>query len=209
MIVLVFDTETTGLPKDYKGSLYDSDNWPYIVQLSYIVFDCKQNTILHKINQFIKLPKGITIPESATAIHHVTNEMCEKDGIDINVALKDFNTYAKLATRIVAHNISFDKRLIVVESIRNNKLSIFTTTPGIYCTMKSTTNKCKIERKFKDGTPYYKYPTLTELHEHLFKTVPKGTHDAINDVLICLRCYYFLEYNKDLVTSHSVFDAVL
>jgi len=209
MIVLVFDTETTGLPKDYNGSLYDSDNWPYIVQLSYIVFDCKQNTILHKINQFIKLPKGIKIPESATAIHHVTNEMCETDGIDITVALKDFNTYAKLATRLVAHNISFDKRLIVVESIRNNKLSIFTKNPAIYCTMKSTTHKCKIERKFKDGTSYYKYPTLTELHEHLFQTTPKGTHDAINDVLICLRCYYFLEYNKDLVTSHSVFEAVL
>ena len=209
MIVLVFDTETTGLPKDYKGSLYDSDNWPYIVQLSYIVFDCKQNTILHKVNQFIKLPKGITIPESAIAIHHVTNEMCENKGIDIVVALEEFNTYAKSVTRLVAHNISFDKRLIIVESIRNNMLSIFTKQPAIYCTMKSTIDKCKIERKFKDGSTYYKYPTLTELHEHLFQTTPKGTHNALNDVLICLRCCYFLEYDTDIVTSNSLFNMVL
>jgi len=182
MIVLVFDTETTGLPKDYKGSVYDSDNWPYIVQLSYIVFDCVKNTILHKVDHLIQLPKGITIPESATAIHRVTNEMCESDGIDIKVALKEFNTYAKLANKLVAHNISFDK---------------------------STIDKCKIERQFKDGSTYYKYPTLSELHEHLFQTTPKGTHNALNDVLICLRCYYFLEYNTDLVTSNPLFETVL
>jgi DNA polymerase III subunit epsilon len=209
MIVVVFDTETTGLPKDYKGSLYDSDNWPYIVQLSYIVFDCEKKSILHKVDHLIQLPKGITIPESATAIHRVTNEMCVNNGIDIKVALKEFNTYAKLANRVVAHNISFDKRLIIVESIRNNMLSIFTKQPAIYCTMKSTTKKCKIERKFKDGSTYYKYPTLSELHMHLFQTIPKGTHNALNDVLICLRCYYFLEYNSDLVTSNSLFDMVL
>lgn len=209
MIVLVFDTETTGLPKDYKGSLYDSDNWPNIVQLSYIVYDCTQNTILHKENNLIKLHNDIKIPESATAIHHITNEMCKKNGVDITKALKDFNEHAKLATRLVAHNISFDKRMIVVESIRNNMLSVFTNSPAIYCTMKKTVNKCGIERKFKDGTVYYKYPTLSELHEHLFQTIPKGAHDAFNDVLICLRCYYFLEYNKDIVTSHAEFSDIL
>jgi DNA polymerase III epsilon subunit-like protein len=209
MIVLVFDTETTGLPKNYKGSLYDSDNWPHIVQLSYIVFDCDKNTILHKINHFIQLPKDIIIPETATAIHHITNEMCATQGINITVALNEFNFYAKLATKLVAHNITFDKRIIIVESIRNNILSIFTSTPKLYCTMKSTIDECKLTRKFKDGTSYFKYPTLTELHEHLFQTKPKGVHDAFNDVLICLRCYYFLEYNKDLITTNDLFKRVL
>lgn len=209
MKVLIFDTETTGLPKNFKGSLYDSSNWPYIVQLSYIVFDCEQNTILYKMNHLIKLPKDIIIPKSSTEIHHITNEMCEKDGIDIKTALNKFNQYAKLVTRLVAHNVSFDKRLIIVESIRNNILSIFTKIPKVYCTMKSTVDKCKIERKYKDGTSYFKYPTLTELHQHLFQTIPKGTHDAFNDVLICLRCYYYLEYNKDLVDSHPIFNTIL
>ena len=209
MKVLIFDTETTGLPKDFKGSLYDSENWPYIVQLSYIVFDCKLNTILYKVNNFIKLPKDIIIPESSIAIHHITNEMCEKNGVDIKFALNEFNNYAKLATRLVAHNISFDKRIIIVESIRNKILSIFTKNPATYCTMKSTVDKCKIERKYQNGTSYFKYPTLTELHQHLFQTIPKGAHDAFNDVLICLRCYYYLEYNNDLATNHKLFNTIL
>ena len=209
MIVLVFDTETTGLPKDYKGSLYDSSNWPYIVQLSYIVFDCKRNTIVHKVNNLIKLPKEIIIPDSAIAIHHITNEMCQTSGIDIEVALNNFSKHAALATRLVAHNLSFDKRIIIVECIRNNIVSFFATSPKVYCTMKKTIDKCKIERKFKDGTIYYKFPALSELHEFLFQTIPKGAHDAFNDVLICLRCYYMLEYNKDLATSDTLFSPIL
>ena len=42
MKILVFDCETTGLPIDYKDSIYNSDNWPFIVQLSFILFDCEK-----------------------------------------------------------------------------------------------------------------------------------------------------------------------
>ena len=209
MIVLVFDTETTGLPINYNASLYDSDNWPYIIQLSYIVFDCTQNTILHKVNHLIKLPEDKIIPKDSIAIHHITNEMCNTNGIDITLALKEFNTHAKSAERLVAHNISFDKRMIVVESIRNNIVSIFKNNPSIYCTMKTTKDKCKIERRFKNGDLYYKFPNLSELYNHLFKSDPKGAHDALNDVLICLRCYYLLEYKVDLSSSHTIFNAIL
>ena len=30
---LIFDTETTGLPKNWKAPLTDFDNWPRMVQL--------------------------------------------------------------------------------------------------------------------------------------------------------------------------------
>ena len=66
--------------------------------------------------------------------------------------------------------------------------------------MKSTVNLCKIEKQWADGTKYFKYPTLSELHHHLFATYPKGTHNAQNDILICLRCYYYLEYKTDLLS---------
>ena len=39
MKVLVFDTETTGLPTSYNVSILDTEQWPYIVQISWILYD--------------------------------------------------------------------------------------------------------------------------------------------------------------------------
>ena len=36
---IVFDTETTGLPKKYNAPFTDTDNWPRMVQLAWIVYD--------------------------------------------------------------------------------------------------------------------------------------------------------------------------
>ena len=200
MKVLIFDTETTGLPIDYKGSIYDSDNWPYIVQLSYILFDCTQNKIIKNVDDIIKVQN---IPASSTEIHQITQEISDTKGISIKEALNRFNKVAKQATRLIAHNIQFDKKLIIVESIRNKIASVFVNKPSLYCTMKTTVELCKIEKEWADGTKYFKYPTLSELHHHLFSIFPKGTHNAQNDILICLRCYYYLEYKTDLLNRLS------
>lgn len=203
MKVLIFDTETTGLPKDYKGSIYDSDNWPYIVQLSYILFDCTQNKILRNVDDIIKVDN---IPVSSIEIHKITQDMSNTQGISIKEALNRFNKVAKQATRLIAHNIQFDKKIIIVESIRNKVASVFVNKPSLYCTMKSTVDVCKIEKEWPDGTKYFKFPTLSELHYHLFSTYPKGVHNAQIDILICLRCYYYLEYKIDLYNKLSEFN---
>ncbi len=39
MLYLIFDTETTGLPKNYKAPVSDSENWPRAVQLSWQLHD--------------------------------------------------------------------------------------------------------------------------------------------------------------------------
>ena len=55
MKILVFDIETTGLPKDMKGDIKDSSNWPDIVQLSWLVYDDSRATLhVHEssISQF-------------------------------------------------------------------------------------------------------------------------------------------------------------
>lgn len=203
MKVLIFDTETTGLPIDYKGSIYNSNNWPYIVQLSYILFDCTQNKILRNVDDIIKVEN---IPISSTEIHKITQDMSNTQGISIKEALNRFNKVAKQATRLIAHNIQFDKKLIIVESIRNKVASVFINKPSLYCTMKTTIDICKIEKEWPDGTKYFKFPTLSELHYHLFGIYPKGIHNAQNDILICLRCYYYLEYKIDLYNKLPEFN---
>jgi hypothetical protein len=53
MIILVFDTETTGLPTERNASIFENDKWPYIVQLSYIVYDCSKNLVIELFDNII------------------------------------------------------------------------------------------------------------------------------------------------------------
>ena len=206
MKILVFDCETTGLPIDYKGSIYNSDNWPFIVQLSFILFDCEKLKVLTKKDLIIKVDN---IPPSSTTIHGITQEYSNEHGILIKDALDEFNKLAKKANRLVAHNLQFDKKMIIVESIRNKQASVFLEKRNEYCTMKTSVQLCKIERQFKDGTKYFKYPTLTELHMHLFNKEPTGQHNALYDILICLRCYFYKEYKIDLLNHLEIMKKII
>ena len=203
MKVIVFDTETTGLPTDRNASITETKSWPYIVQISYILYDTDEKKILECKDDIIKLDPEVEITEGSIAIHSITHKICERKGIPIKEALDKFNNLLIKADRVVGHNISFDKRVVMVESIRNQMRQYFTIN-GVRksecCTMKYFTETCGIEKINKNGNKYFKFPTLTELHNYLFKFNPKSTHDAMADVLICLRCYiYGLHENQDIV----------
>lgn len=195
MKIVVFDTETTGLPKYKNSSIYKTDDWPYIIQLSYIIYDMVSNT-MEIVDDYVDIPEHVKIPEESFKIHGITNEMCRK-GISIQEALSKFVTYIKDCDIIIGHNVSFDKRMIIVEGIRN-KQNIFLKDKQFYCTMKDSADICKIEKINKDGEKYFKYPTLTELHKFYFKTEPKNTHNAIVDVLICFKCFMKLRHNIEI-----------
>ena len=202
MKVLVFDTETTGLPTERNPSIMEPNKWPYVIQLSYILYDTELKMMLEKKDDLIKIPLGVVITPGSEAIHHITHSMCEANGIPMLDALNMFNKTLDKADVVVGHNLSFDKRMLMVESIRLNKYQRFTV-KGVskpeYCTMKKTVDFCKIEVTNPSGEPYYKFPTLSELHHKLFATLPNGTHNAIADVLICLRCYAKLNGDYDIV----------
>ena len=110
MKVLVFDVETTGLPKKRNASIFELDNWPYIVQFSWMIYDISDNKITSVQDFVIKLPDTVTIPEDSIKIHGITNEM-SKNGYDIKNILYIFMNYVKRVDIVVAHNIEFDKNL--------------------------------------------------------------------------------------------------
>ena len=45
---LIFDTETTGLPKNWRAPISDTENWPRCVQLAWQVHDEIGNLIESK-----------------------------------------------------------------------------------------------------------------------------------------------------------------
>ena len=53
MKVLVFDTETNGLPKNNFESIFNTDNFPFIMQISYILYDSENLSIIKVGNEYI------------------------------------------------------------------------------------------------------------------------------------------------------------
>ena len=194
MKVLVFDTETTGLPEGRNPSIYHTDKWPHIIQLSYFVYDSETNDLITVQDDYINIALNINIHPDSQKIHKISRETLV-NGISIIDALHKFNEFADKCDLLVGHNVSFDKRMVMVEGIRNK---IHMTINDTFCTMKNSVDICKIERIGKDGEKYFKYPTLSELHNILFKKEPKNTHNALIDILICMRCFCKTELKKDI-----------
>lgn len=205
MKLLVFDTETTGLPEGRYLSTREVSKWPHIIQLSYILYDTDLNKTCCCVDDIIKLDETVAISEKSIEMHGITRSVSMRKGIPIAEAINNFNNALSEADLVIAHNISFDKKMVKVESFRLGIEQNFDYGNGYgikeYCTMKNSVNVCKIERTSENGNVYFKYPTLTELHTHLFNFTPKNTHDSMADVLICLRCYYTLVNNKDVVNQ--------
>lgn len=206
MKILVFDTETTGLPEK-NASIYDHCNWPHIIQLSYILYDLSNNNTIIKDN-YIKLSPIIPIDASSIAIHGLNHEIINKNGIHIIPALREFNEYLDKCDIVVGHNISFDKRLIFVECLRNKidqKFTKFVNNQKIckpeYCTMKNTTQFCEIIALSKTNKTYIKQPKLIELYTKIFpnEPLPKQLHNSLVDILCTLRCYLKHIHNIDII----------
>jgi len=206
MLILCFDTETTGLPEGRHISIYDTDKWPHIVQLSFMVYDTEKKEVVQEYDEIIKIAQNVELTPKSVEIHGITRDVIEKRGIPIEKALYAFKCALRTSDCSIGHNLSFDKRLLIVESIRNkgfdaNDDSIIQLRfSKEFCTMLNSVDVCKIKMLRKDGSGsfYYKYPTLLELHEHLFQTKPHNAHDSKVDVIVCLRCYCKLVLKYDL-----------
>lgn len=202
--VLVFDTETNGLipRRDKNTHLPIISEYPYILQLSFVVYNIETGIIEQTYNNYIKISDHVVISDKITEITGITKETCKKKGIPIASALYDFYHAYMLVDRIVAHNISFDKSMIELEIFRNREClraipesyflfndmfnSLHNT--DTYCSMLHTKHVCSIMINGKYG-PYAKAPKLSELHDKLFGFTPNNLHDALVDTITCLKCY--------------------
>lgn len=194
---LVFDTETNGLPRNYRVPAEYVDNWPHIVQLSWGIYD-KDSTEISFSNYIIK-PDNFSITDESTNIHGITNEIANKDGYPIKDVLNEFKNGLRKAQYIVAHNLNFDINVLGAECIRNQIKLSFRKIRKEICTMKLTTSFCKIPFAYSKSTAKtngYKWPSLQELHEKIFHTTYEHGHNSEFDVKACARClFYCIEYN--------------
>ncbi len=183
---LFFDTETTGLPKNWKAPVSDVDNWPRLVQLAWAWLD--NHGVKWDSYDYIIRPQSFIIPKESSDIHKITQEIAEKKGEDLKKVLDIFSRDVLKAKYIVAHNIDFDEKIIGAEFFRTDMRDVLSQSSKI-CTMKETVNVCKIPG-FRGG---YKFPSLAELHFFLFQEKFDNAHNALADVLATVRCFFELK----------------
>lgn len=182
---LFFDTETTGLPKNWKAPITDLNNWPRLVQLAYLLYDANGKHI--DGGDFIIKPFGFTIPLEASKIHGISTEKAMEEGKDLKKVLEDFHSLINESQHLVAHNMSFDEKIVGAEFLRNNMQNSIETKKKI-CTMQSTTQFCAL-----NGPYGYKWPKLSELHIKLFGTDFEEAHNAAVDITATAKCFWELK----------------
>lgn len=187
---LFFDTETTGLPKNWKAPVTDLGNWPRLVQLGWQSYDDEGNQ-LDSGDHIIK-PEGFTIPTDSARVHGISTERAMAEGQALSAVLQQFHDLIDQASYLVAHNMSFDEKIIGSEFLRNDFPNILDSTPHI-CTMKSTVDFCQIE-----GPYGYKWPKLSELHVQLFGVDFEEAHNASVDITATARCFWELRKRGEI-----------
>jgi DNA polymerase III subunit epsilon len=182
---LFFDTETTGLPKNWKAPVSDTSNWPRLVQLAYILFS--EAGVQQKAFDFIIKPEGFAIPTDASRIHGITTARANSIGKPLKTVMEEFKLAVESANVIVAHNLSFDEKIVGAEFYR---LQIPNPLYGKkkVCTMESTVNYCAI------SGPYgYKWPKLEELYYKIFRANFEEQHNAAMDIKATAKCFWELK----------------
>lgn len=180
MNIIVFDTETTGLP-DWKAPS-GGETQPHIVQLAAHVVNVAERKIIQTMDVIIK-PDGWEIPEEVAAIHGITTEYALEVGIPEKLALEMFLAMWDGRTR-VAHNTTFDNRIIRIATKRfSDEDTVAAWKDGEYeCTARLSRPIVKLEKS--------KIPTLGEAYEHFTGNEFVDAHKAIADTNACLDVYY-------------------
>ena len=182
---LIFDCETTGLPKNWRAPISDVDNWPRVIQIAWMLCDETDRTIESKVH--LVQPDGFIIPPEVQRIHGITTAHALSEGKKLTDVLDEFASSIEKSDILVAHNINFDEKVISAEYLRLN-LNLPFPNKKRFCTMENTTELCKIP-----GPYGYKWPTLAQLYQELFKSNFAGAHDAGADVAACAQCFFELK----------------
>ncbi len=180
---LIYDTETTGLPKDYNAPLSDFDNWPRLVQLAWQTHNSSGE--LMEVKNFIIKPEGFEIPYGAEKIHGISTERANREGQSLDFVLAEFNRSIEKAHTIAGHNIEFDNSITGCEFLRMEiETGLFE--KNIVDTKDLSTGFCALPGG-RGGK--YKWPKLSELHQKLFGRGFEEAHNAAADVQATARCF--------------------
>ena len=219
--ILAFDTETTGLPLKgvREANILNMEMWPFIVQLSYVIYNTETHTIDKMVNNIVRVPDRAIIPPEVEKIHGISKEQSQREGAPIQAVLAEFykDMCDRGITKVIAHNMSFDLQMIKSAWLRvrdkypdtvehhatyHDYMRLFQgeiARDRYVCTKDAMTEFCKIPfpSSHPNGikthnslkTERYKWPKLEEAHKTLFGVTPNNLHNSLFDCLVTVRVY--------------------
>lgn len=191
MNILVFDTETTGLV-DFRTPV-DHVAQPWPVQIAAILFDEKGKRRAQL--EIIVRPECAISPE-ALAVHGITADIAEGAGFKPIVGCNMFFRLLTKADMVVAHNIEFDKRIMLGASMRAGFSSDdFFQGKQQFCTMAKSKDICKIpptEKMIARNNRGFKVPSLDEAYRHFCGKGFDDAHTAMADAQACAEIFWEL-----------------
>ena len=195
---LIFDTETTGLPKRWDAPITDTNNWPRCIQIAWQLHDDMGKLIEHQ--DYLIKPEGFNIPYDAERIHGISTELALAEGIALSEVLEKFNIALSKAKYIVGQNLGFDVNIMGCEFHRLGLDSTMASLPVLDTCTEITASLLKLPGG-RGGK--FKLPTLTELHSYLFNKPFSEAHNATADVEATTRCFLEL-IRKEIFTKEEL-----
>ena len=174
-----FDTETSGL------SAADC-----AIQVAVGFFDVDGRPLGY-YDRLWKLPEGVRVSGASYRIHKISNKRLEREGQEaapeVRKVLKILRTMRERGKLIIAHNASFDCRMLA-QTAKHHGIEDWDVERGdVFCTMHAAKERCGLTSS-KTGRP--KAPSNVELYKCLTGTAPTGIlHDALTDVRVTARSY--------------------
>lgn len=199
-MITFFDTETTGLPVNWKAPMTDLDNWPRVIQLAWRRTDLTGARLAG--GNYLIYPDGWTVPDGSKGEdwtfwreHGFSTASCMAGGVPMDLVADKFLNDVGQSQYLVSHNMSYDHNVLGAEMLRYGKKA--ERRPVRICTKEASTAYCKIPfpgRRMYPGRPGqdWKWPKLDELHRKLFDRGFEDAHDADGDVAALANCFFEL-----------------
>ncbi|MBD9415891.1 3'-5' exonuclease [Pseudomonas sp. PDM16] len=194
-LLAFFDTETTGLPA-YSTPSNDPCQ-PHLVDIAALLYT-PDGELVDSFEAIVR-PDGWVIPDEVAAIHGITTEMAMDLGIPESDALDGFMAIHERAGLRVAHNCSFDDRILRIALMRYRGLDAANEfrAGANYCTAINTKPICQLppteamkRSRFRNQ---FKTPNLGEAYLHFTGEQMVGGHRARIDTEACARVYFALQ----------------
>jgi DNA polymerase III epsilon subunit-like protein len=178
--VLVFDTETTGLPKNRP---VEHPEQPWVIQLGAVFFDLASDRFEHTINTLVIPPDNAEIDREkfagAERVHGISLDMIYANGRSSQSVYRELRDLASEADIIAAYNLDFDEKLIKFSSYRTHPSFILN---PVLRTPTEVSHHC-IMNQTKD---YYKSPKwlkLNDVYQRITGDQIVDAHDALADAV--------------------------
>lgn len=195
--ILFYDTETNGLPLWNQPSEHPGQ--PHITQLAAELFDADSGRTLAFMDLMIR-PDGWTIPAELEQLTGITNDLASRFGHSIKSALKTFVCMWSEAELRVAHNESFDQRLVRIEALRalgsDHGFHEDWKSGPVFCTQSNSTAILDLPptaRMVAAGRNHAKSPNLGEAYKFFTGKDLDGAHNAAVDLAACKAVYFGIQ----------------